>query len=269
MSQPFKDFAQYEHRFWLQILGDHARFMLLSLAVKEQNEIQQANRYLAEFDHLLSIIQTDTTSIDLGNFNKQVIDKVKQFKSFKIHLIRRHLAENLGMNLSPSLLSHMINELEEYESMLRYMVGEKVPPAAHPLHYHHLWLLDGIGHAASIASALDMSERELREEAEQFEKDFGRYFDKAQELIGYLRTNLLSFPALTRFNQEANQLMVQFISFLNDLKALSLRNEILGSTDPLLFDHMLREECYYLKKISQVSEIQPPKCDPTSPRVQK
>lgn len=267
-AQNYDVLARDEHSFWLQVLGDHARFILESLGVKEKYEIQHAERYIVEFDMLLSIVRREMSSGELAGFNKQVIDKVRKLKVFKLHLIQRHLTEHPSLNLSPSLLSHMINELEEYESILRYLDGGKIPPLAHPIHHHLLWVVDAIGHSASISSSLDMSERELRKELKEFEQDFCRYYNKVQELAGYLRTGLLAFPALTRLNQEINQLMIQFISLLNELKDLSLKNEILGSTNPLFFDHMLREECYYLKKLSQVTDILPPNCNPASPRIE-
>lgn len=31
----------------------------------------------------------------------------------------------------------------------------------HPLHYHMLWLLDAVGHAASVASNLDLVEKDF------------------------------------------------------------------------------------------------------------
>lgn len=125
------------------------------------------------------------SSGELAGFNKQVIEKVKKLKAFKIHLIQRHLTEHPGLNIPPSLLSHMVNELEEYESILRYLDGGKIPLLAHPIHHHHLWILDAIGHAASISSSLDMSERELRKELQEFEQDFCRCYNKVQELAGY------------------------------------------------------------------------------------
>lgn len=267
-AQNFEGSASYEHSFWLQVLGDHSRFILQSLSVKETYEIQQAERFILEFDKLLAIARRDSHSPEPAKFNRQIIDTVKKLKAFKLHLIRKHLTSHPGINLAPSLLSHMVNELEEYESILRYLDSGKIPPLAHPIHYHHLWLLDAIGHSASISSSLDMAERELRRESKDFEQDFCRCHSKAQEIAGYLRTGLYSFPALARFNQEVNQLMIQFTAFLNELKDLSLNNQVLGTVNPLFTDHMLREECYYLRKLSEAAEIPPPNCDPASPRVE-
>ncbi len=36
----------FEHQFWLQILGDHSRFILSSLAPKEQAEIEKAYYFI-------------------------------------------------------------------------------------------------------------------------------------------------------------------------------------------------------------------------------
>ncbi|MDD4402872.1 MAG: DUF2935 domain-containing protein [Desulfitobacteriaceae bacterium] len=42
---------------------------------------------------------------------------------------------------------------------------------------------------------------------------------------------------------------------------------VLGIIDPLIPDHMLREECYYLFKLSAVSDVESPTCDPGKPRI--
>jgi hypothetical protein len=42
----------------------------------------------------------------------------------------------------------------------------------------------------------------------------------------------------------------------------------MGTLTALTSDHILREECYFLTKLAQVSEIKPPECDPARPRVE-
>lgn len=46
--------ALFEHRFWLQILGDHARFIFNGLSSKEAEDVQKANRFIQWFDGLLA-----------------------------------------------------------------------------------------------------------------------------------------------------------------------------------------------------------------------
>ncbi|PQP91160.1 DUF2935 domain-containing protein, partial [Paenibacillus sp. AR247] len=45
--------ALFEHRFWLQILGDHARFIYNALASKEVKDVQTAASFVQWFDRLL------------------------------------------------------------------------------------------------------------------------------------------------------------------------------------------------------------------------
>jgi hypothetical protein len=88
------------------------------------------------------------------------------------------------------------------------------------------------------------------------------------ELAGYTRTGLRTFPALERFTKQAELEMALFMEFLTELKELGLTKELLGTLMPLMADHMAREECYYLTKLSWVSAIKPPNCDPGKPRVE-
>jgi hypothetical protein len=34
-------------------------------------------------------------------------------------------------------------------------------------------------------------------------------------------------------------------------------------------DHMFREECYYLMKLSESANLDTPNCDPTKPRIKE
>ncbi len=43
----------FEHRFWLQIMGDHARFILYSLAPNEAEAIKKAKQFIENYDDLL------------------------------------------------------------------------------------------------------------------------------------------------------------------------------------------------------------------------
>jgi cell division protease FtsH len=60
----------------------------------------------------------------------------------------------------------------------------------------------------------------------------------------------------------------EFMEFLNALKEARLSKEVLGRITPIIPDHMYREECYYLTKLSQVSSVKKPGCDPGKPRIE-
>jgi hypothetical protein len=59
-----------------------------------------------------------------------------------------------------------------------------------------------------------------------------------------------------------------FQAFLCELEELRLTDELLGTLSPLMADHMSREECYYLMKLSEVTDVKAPNCYPTKPRVE-
>ena len=56
--------------------------------------------------------------------------------------------------------------------------------------------------------------------------------------------------------------MKDFMSLLYNLQQLRNSKSLLGTLSPLTVDHMNREECYYLSKLSQVSVVKRPNCDP-------
>jgi hypothetical protein len=60
-----------------------------------------------------------------------------------------------------------------------------------------------------------------------------------------------------------------FQHFLHELEEMELNNQALGTFAPLMADHMLREECYYLMKLAESANLETPNCDPTKPRIRE
>ncbi|HBV85267.1 MAG TPA: hypothetical protein DEF42_01025 [Desulfosporosinus sp.] len=266
MTTQFPAHALYEHRFWLQVLGDHSRFFFKSLSPSEKEEISRAHYFIQEFDSLLAQVRQGLGREELNRLHKLIWQRVQQLKEFKFHLIRRHLEGHIGLNLPPSLVSHMVNELEEYQLILGFLIKEEDVPLLPPTHYHLLWMLDAVGHADSITTSLDASEKPLRTQSKQFSKDFKYSYQKALEMAGFTRA-VMHFPKLAQFNHEASAQIQKFNQFLTQLQEMVLNKTALGIIDPLFPDHMLREECYYLIKLSSVSDVQSPSCDPGKPRI--
>ncbi|MHB8170167.1 MAG: DUF2935 domain-containing protein [Thermincolia bacterium] len=121
----------------------------------------------------------------------------------------------------------MLNELEEYVVVLKALLAGRFP-VAHPVHYHLVWLLDGIGRAAAIAGRMDEVERKIIEKSQVFKNTFQGFYLKAVEMAGYLRTNVHRFPALERFNREVEGQMGLFMEFLLEIQQLRSSNRALG-----------------------------------------
>jgi hypothetical protein len=268
-NQNYVESALFEHRFWLQVLGDHARFLLMTLGPIEEGDIQKAHSFLFIFDDLLVRARRSLSETEVAALNQEVYHYAEQMREFKLSILRRQLEGKMNINLPPTFINHMVNEIEEYLRILCSLLAGNLPPACHPLHYHLVWLPDAAGHAASINSSSDPVEKTVKMRGEAFTKHFEQLYVKAVELAGYMRTNLQQFPALSRFNREVALEMQLFTQFLNEIEELELTHELLGTLSPLMPDHMAREECYYLTKLAQASETNVPPCDPTKPRVSK
>ena len=109
-------------------------------------------------------------------------------------------------------------------------------------------------------------EKPLRAQSQCFIGDFEYSYQKALEIAGFARA-VQHYPALAQFNHEAATQILEFNQFLMQLQEMLLNKTVLGTLDPLIPDHMLREECYYLVKLSTVSDVKSPSCDPGKPRI--
>lgn len=263
MVQGFMEAARFEHRFWLQVLGDHARFLHEALAPVEKEEIETASYFINTFDRLLGRIETT----DLVHLSMRADEEAKKIRQFKLELIAKMLTGKVKIHFGPTFVNHMVNEVEEYIRVLEYLKKGQVPPIFHELHHHTVWLLDAAGHAGAIQSNLDQVEKRLKTRSEKYMKDFEDFYLKAVEMTGYLRTNLTAFPALQKMNADVSMEIQLFMKFLDELKELELTEQALGSFAPLMADHMFREECYYLTKVAEASSMQMPECNPGKPRL--
>ncbi len=268
MSSISGESALFEHRFWLQIMGDHARFIFLMLAPAESEYILTAQNFIIKLDDLLKQALQPLSAEALKQLNQNAQSTINQFSYFKSELLRMSINSDLRSHLPPSFYNDMLNELEEYQLILSTIIsGQNL--IFHPLHYHNLWLTDAIGHAAGIISALDPVEREMMAKAHDYELQYNELFYKAYIMKGYLRTGVNNFPSLERLNNDAYMLSTDFMDFLEKIRDQRMDMRILGTLMPLLADHMARETCYYICKLSQTIEtIRKPDCDPTRPRIE-
>jgi hypothetical protein len=256
----------FEHRFWLQILGDHARFILMALSPAEREDVRRAESFIARFDALLAAARMRDAESRLPALNREASEATRELKAFKLGLLERLLTGNVDLLLTPTFLNHMVNELEEYERILAELLAGRPVPRLHPLHYDIVWLQDAIGHAAELSYDMDLVERRWIEKSRTFQMEFGAFFLKAIEMAGYLRTSLSTFPAFEKFHADIDLEMKLFMRFLQELEELQIGPKLLDRIHPLMPDHMFREECYYLTKLAAYGLVPEPGCDPSRPR---
>ncbi|GIP37059.1 hypothetical protein J31TS4_03390 [Paenibacillus sp. J31TS4] len=263
----FEAGALFELRFWLQILGDHARFIRDGLASGETEEVSRAQQFIQAFDQLLDSARQNLDGAGIAALLQVVNPWTSQLRTYKLHLLRRSLTGKIVIHLSPTFLNHMVNEIEEAIRVFEALTSRQLPPPGPEVYQHLVWLQDAVGHAGSLSGQFDLVEKSWINKSTDFESEFQNLYLKAIELAGYMRTALTDFPALRRFNQEANAVMLLFMKFLSEVQELTAGKELLGTLTELMPDHMYREECYYLNKLSQAAANVPrPACDPAKPR---
>jgi len=262
-----EELAIFEHQFWLQIFGDHSRFILNALSPKEVTFIEQANKFIKLFDSLLQKSRQPLSNQDLTTLTISAYNASLEIRDFKLNILRKHIADKINISMPPTFINHMINELDEYIFILTVLIKGKFPPTV-PIHLHLLWLPDGSGHASTVANNLDATQKELILKGQDYSKEFDKLYLSAIEYAGFMRTCIYAFPSLSNFNNTASEVMFDFKRFLDKLMEYILSKKVIGTLTPLMSDHMSREECYYLTKLSMSSNTKEPECDPRKPRIE-
>ncbi|WP_026477170.1 DUF2935 domain-containing protein [Alkaliphilus transvaalensis] len=260
--------ALFENRFWYQILGDHARMILSALSPKETLMVDRACYFINVFDELLMEARKDLTEEEVYQLTLQGYNHVQDIRLFKLDIIKKQLTKEIDIDLPPTFINHMVNEVEDYIVVLGFLLSKQVPVTT-AIYEHLVWLLDAGGHAAAIDMSLDDVEKKLKEISRGFNSRFEDFYIKAVEMCGFMRSSVTDFPAFRRFNGEVEKEIKLFKAFIRELECLQLEKKVLGTLSALMLDHMAREECYYLTKLAMVSEVLKPKCDPTKPRTEE
>jgi hypothetical protein len=106
ISKEYEKTILFEHRFWLQILGNHANFIINILSPSEMERIEKAKIFKNTFNRFLDKTNKNISGNKLDDFTVEALRLSKKFRSFNLELAREHI--------SPILINHMLKEVEEY-----------------------------------------------------------------------------------------------------------------------------------------------------------
>ena len=239
MEQPEVELNEdtYEDVFWLQVLGDHMRIFVGTLEAKEKTYLATAETLKKELDALLEDARIQSLDVDAIDV---IIDRVRDFK---LQMISLRMNNEIGLNLPPFFPSHMLNELEEYINIFRGE-GESLI-----LQQHKLWLNDAAGHAGSLIADLDITEKSRKQDLKKIMKRFECLHSAVLETIGYNRADDVPNGWIDELSEKARQQITAFFHQLNEMEELQADNALMSRIPKLVFDHMKREEAYYIAKI--------------------
>lgn len=255
-----------DNQFWLQVMGDHARFILDALSYREAAEIESAKQMIPLLDGLLARAREIKTEQQRKELNEQAYRAVQDFRRYVLLLIRRQLSEKIILSLRPSFLNHIVNDAEQHLDALGAYMRNKVP-VFDAASISMVWLTNMYVNALTMSDGLDATAfNEHKAGAMLLAQSFLDLYFKAFVINGLRRSGLDDFPSLRGFTEDVLIKMQEFAEYIVDLTALMEKKKILGNLTILYLDNMYRQLCYYLTKLSMVSHIKPPVCDPAAPR---
>lgn len=193
------------------------------------------------------------------NTNKQIVNPTTilsfctDLMKLKKDILSKQLIGKISINIPPTFLDHMINELEE---AIKVFNGQPSPLIGQTL----LWNLDGSGHADTICSTLDPVEADPRKEAEHYKDRFTKLWLKANTEKGFYRALNQQdkiTPTLEKLLSDSANLMAMFIQVAQEIRDMRMDNVVLGAIESLMLDHFIREGSYFLLKIGKRTEFDP------------
>lgn len=257
----------FDSRFWLQLLGDRARLVFRSLSPDEIQEAQTVNQFIADLDALLKEARKELTEDALKSLGKRAERSVQDFRKYILYFLRRQITGDLVIDVNPATLNMIVNSAEIYLGILNaYLKGSQL--SFNSLILASIWLQNVYIDSIVIQNDIGIIYYEERQRAGEFASLFLNHYYTATIMDGLHRTGLSSFPALDKFNDQVQRIMISYAEYLVDLIYLITKIEYIGSLSLLFVDSTYRQVCYYMTKLSEVSAIKPPACDPSSPRME-
>jgi len=243
-----------EHRFWLEILQDHAYFVRDHLSSAEERAVQTANGYIDGFQSLL----VELESLDRSGgwespaytaFAARARPLAEGYYQFEGTLQRLRLLNRIHLNLTPTYLNGTLNENQEYTRILSYAVQGLAYPALPLVELLDLWLEDQLGHALLLANVLDPAEAGLQARTAAFITAFRGLFLENEIIRGYLRFSPPDLPVQARLARETLEQVMAFYRFVVSVIGLYRGTELLSRTTLRFLEHHMPESCYFMRKL--------------------
>lgn len=258
---------ELDNRFWLQVMGDYARFIITGLPSYDTEFLNRAQQFKTLFDGLLKRARSTLTDQQLQALNQEAYQATQDLRRFVLEIIRKIITQETDIiaNLSPEVLNHMVNDTEIYLTNLAAYLRD-ASARVNSTQVTLDWLFNIYTTCKFIGDNLSIAFFRERSRAEAFQTQFLNLYLKAFLLNGFRRTGLQTFPSLIQANDEIQEIMQEYATFVVDLIRLKADKKIIGSISTLFLDNTYRQLCYYMTQLSEVSTFKPPLCDPASPR---
>ncbi|WP_438445059.1 DUF2935 domain-containing protein [Gorillibacterium sp. sgz5001074] len=244
-----------EHRFWLEILQDHAYFVYNALSPSDVRNVQTAAGYIQAFGDLLEQLlkldprleTSDPSMIQLARSAQPVAYGYFQFEGQMQHL---RIENRIELNLTPTYMNGTGSENAEYLRLLSsYMAGQQPAPLS-LADLVDLWLEDQLGHASLLINHLDVAELGWIEKVQRAQTTFSALMIKQRQIRKYLRFTPPNFPVQLQFAEDIAAAVTGFEVVVRQVVQLLVNQRVLSRLSLRFIEHHFPESCYFLRKLS-------------------
>jgi hypothetical protein len=255
MKQPSFLSPWEEHRFWIEILQDHAYFVYNALSPGDTRYVQAAAGYIQAFGELLERLlkinpQLEPSDKTMIQFAQSALAVAQGYFQFEGHIQNLRIENRIVLSLSPTYLNGTVSENEEYLRLLSsYTAGlEPMPLALADL--VDLWLEDQLGHASLLINQLDVAELGWIEKVQRAQATFSALMIKQRQIRNYLRFTPPNFPVQLQFAADIAAVVISFEEVVRQVVQLLVNNRVLSRLTLRFIEHHFPETCYFLRKLS-------------------
>ncbi|MCL1787247.1 MAG: DUF2935 domain-containing protein [Defluviitaleaceae bacterium] len=229
--------------FWTYILADHALFQSNAFSHKEAAHIETAEQFYHAFITYNQAF-SQKQSVDLHALEEETV----RFIDFKKQIVAGLLRHQVLIGFSPTFINHMINEADEFLSILRF--GTCPAKTENGALYIKTWLADAYGHARTLAAFLDLAETPSIKEAQAYKNTFGRLGKKASEMY-MIHENLGAGIDLALLKEEVTDALNGFNQLCQATGRLLDAKKIMcvGTLSSEVTNHFVNEHMYFMHKM--------------------
>lgn len=244
-----------EHRFWIEMLQDHAYFVYHSLSPGDTPNVQTAAGYIQAFGQLLEQLQRIDPQLEPSDkamiqFAQSALPVAQGYFQFEGHLQHLRIENRIVLNLTPTYLNGTGSENAEYLRLLSSYTAGKQPEPLALADLVDLWLEDQLGHASLLINHLDVAELGWIEKVQRAQATFSALMIKQRQIRKYLRFTPPNFPVQLRFAADVAAAVIGFQEVVRQVTQLFVNQQVLSRLTLRFIEHHFPESCYFLRKLT-------------------
>jgi hypothetical protein len=244
-----------EHRFWVEVLEDHAHFVRDHLAEEETEQLEWAERYIEMFWRLRGVLMKVNESEPIQSplmkaIAREIHPVAYGYFRFEGQLQHLCLAKQVKIGLSPSYFNGTLNENQEYLRLLNdYMQGQA--PKRLPLaDLMNMWLEDQLGHSELLHTVMMPKDFILAERAWEFYQTIKAHMVDHIAIQSYMRFTPPGFQSQLDHAHITAESVIGLYSLTIDAIRRFQHKPTISRASLRLLEHYIPETCYFLRKLA-------------------